>query len=830
MALTSTASLAVSGSHPVRGAQLPSSVDCVECRTKAGLTGEPNQGGTVKPIMNLLAISLRRTFLILCVVGCFSAQVSAAPIPKLFGTGVDDSGALLEPEAVDPHYTIIASPDEVATGPEAFTLLAGFPVGPWFAEGPNSRWIAPQADQSGGNAPGIYTYRTTFDLTGLDPTTAQITGSVGTDDGLTEVRLNGTPLSGITSAGFGNPTPFTIPAGSPFMEGINVLEFDINNGGEVANPTGLRLDMSGRATGPGETPVVLVQPLSQSVVVGDSATFVADAAGTPPLAYQWFHDDQEISGQTGTSLSLSNISTNDAGGYQVRVTNASGATNSGIATLSVLVPFPGIYNTGVDDQRALLTDGEIDPHYKISVNADIPESHDAFAQITIPSPPWLTNGPRSRWIGPALDASASGGEYTYQLILNLTGYDPSTAFLEGSWATDDGGSLFLNGADTGFRSPSFTAYSTFSLTNGFVTGTNVLEFRIMNGGANPTGLRVENLRGTAQPGSGGATAPRVVTQPRATTRVLTEEVTFTVVADGSQPLSYQWLHDSAPVQGGTNTTLVLSSVTAADAGVYQVRVSNDLGSTNSEPAALTVVVPQIGVFNTGTDSTGVVLATGQPDPHYVILNSPDSTYTGPTTFVTAGPIPPWVLNDENSAWIAPRADAADAAPGSYRYRLIFSIDSAAEVATAELTANVGTDDGNAGVFLNGVQVDFSTGTGFGALTELVIPAGSPFREGLNTLDFVVVNGGAAANPTGLRVDDVVFNGVTQRPALRVAREGGEARVSWPVSATGFVLQETNALPGGWADSTATISVSGDENVASIPASGAAKYFRLSKTE
>jgi hypothetical protein len=151
-----------------------------------------------------------------------------------------------------------------------------------------------------------------------------------------------------------------------------------------------------------------------------------------------------------------------------------------------------------------------------------------------------------------------------------------------------------------------------------------------------------------------------------------------------------------------------------------VRVSNSLGTTNSALAQLAVIQPELGIFNTGVDSAGAALPIGQADPHYVVIASPDPAYPGPTTFITVGAIPPWVSNDENSAWIAPRADdSAQTAPGSYRYRLIFTIESS-DVATAAITGNVGTDDGNGGLFLNGSPIDgFPTGTGFGALTALV---------------------------------------------------------------------------------------------------------------
>ncbi len=66
------------------------------------------------------------------------------------------------------------------------------------------------------------------------------------------------------------------------------------------------------------------------------------------------------------------------------------------------------------------------------------------------------------------------------------------------------------------------------------------------------------------------------------------------------------------------------------------------------------------------------------------------------------------------------------------------------------------------------------------------------------------------------------------PLSVAAAANGQIRISWPASATGFVLQETGALPGGWANSTAVVTTEGTENVASLPANGLAKFLRLTK--
>ena len=338
-------------------------------------------------------------------------------------------------------------------------------------------------------------------------------------------------------------------------------------------------------------PVITGQPQSQTVIVGDLVIFTVAAGGVPAPSYQWRFNGNPIPSASQASYTIAGVRTNDAGNYTVTISNAVGQTNSGTATLAVLVPFPGIYNTGLSDSRTVLGDGQVDPHYKLVVNPNNPASNDSVVHDSTVFPivggPWVPNSSISKWIGPALNTTgAAAGNYSYQLTLDLTGYDPRTAFLAGSWAADDSGSIFLNGVDTGFSSAGFSVFSTFSLTNGFVSGTNLIEFRVGNA-SSWTGLRVENLLGTAQK----ATVPFVATQPNGATKVIGDIVTFAVGAGGASPLSYQWRFNGADIPTATAASLELTNVQLSQAGDYAVIVTNGFGSAVSSNAVLTVNPP-----------------------------------------------------------------------------------------------------------------------------------------------------------------------------------------------------------------------------------------------
>ncbi|MBC7773705.1 MAG: hypothetical protein H7210_14525 [Pyrinomonadaceae bacterium] len=176
------------------------------------------------------------------VIGTASTTTPPTPILGLFNTGVDNAGVALGNNVDDPHYAFVLNPSGLG---DATVPNDGFPIPPWVANDANSRWIGP-ADGNDANGPGgTYLYRTTFILPdGADLSSATISGLWGADDAdaADAILLNGIVVS-LGNGGFGALTTFNIPAGSPFVHGLNTLDFRVLNGG---GPTGLRVDeMSG---------------------------------------------------------------------------------------------------------------------------------------------------------------------------------------------------------------------------------------------------------------------------------------------------------------------------------------------------------------------------------------------------------------------------------------------------------------------------------------------------------------------------------------------------------------------------------------------------------
>jgi hypothetical protein len=77
---------------------------------------------------------------------------------------------------------------------------------------------------------------------------------------------------------------------------------------------------------------------------GDSATFATTVSGTGPYGYAWLKNGSLLAGQTGSALTLTNLSAADAGTYSVVVTGACGAltNNASLSVNPVAIPPPDI--------------------------------------------------------------------------------------------------------------------------------------------------------------------------------------------------------------------------------------------------------------------------------------------------------------------------------------------------------------------------------------------------------------------------------------------------------------------------------------------------------
>ncbi len=366
----------------------------------------------------------------------------------------------------------------------------------------------------------------------------------------------------------------------------------------------------------GTAPVIAAQPASAFVPASETVSLsVALSAGAQPTTYQWQADGVNIADQTNATLVLSNLVLGSVSNYRVVVSNSFGSVTSVVASVEAGVKFTELFNTGVDDNNVFLPGGVIDSHYQLVASDDplypgpnaVTMHNGAFPLLAN----YFTNGLFSSWISPLTNSTVGNvaGFYTYRTSFILDSVDPTRAQINGRWASDNEGiEIRLNGVPTGISnmvSGAFTTFYPFTITNGFVAGSNVLEFVIYNGPASgPTALRVE-MTGVGRPLA--TSVPQITSQPQ---NVLGQEggaVSFTVLATGSPTLKYQWFYEGIDLPNEDKRTLKLTGISKFDqSGSYWVVVDNGVAAVESAHVTLTINSQPVA----GDDS----LATGSNQP------------------------------------------------------------------------------------------------------------------------------------------------------------------------------------------------------------------------
>ncbi|HEY1792788.1 MAG TPA: immunoglobulin domain-containing protein [Opitutaceae bacterium] len=178
------------------------------------------------------------------------------------------------------------------------------------------------------------------------------------------------------------------------------------------------------------------------------------------------------------------------------------------------------------------------------------------------------------------------------LTVTVTAIDAS-----GDVAVAYGGSILLTSSDPSAKLP-----AALLLTNGTATLPVTLE-TVGNQTVTAADTAIPGVKGTSAPIDViVAVAPQITAQPQSQTVNLGANAAFWVSVSGTQPLSYQWYMNGAPIAGATNALLTDVDVNSLGAGSVSVTVSNLGGSVSSAAAGLFL----------GTSSGNPAAFTSQP--------------------------------------------------------------------------------------------------------------------------------------------------------------------------------------------------------------------------
>jgi flagellin len=204
------------------------------------------------------------------------------------------------------------------------------------------------------------------------------------------------------------------------------------------------------------------------------------------------HALQAISNENGKTTEVVSLARNFLAGEYVAASGAvlGGKDVAATTTTPVLNPISTLAGaTGVDAAGNKIAIGATDPNWTVTGLATTVER-------LVRNPAWATEPATAAWVG----VNAGGvGDYVYTMSFDLTGADLTNVNISGMAATDNAGSIELNGVDMGIAFPNqYSVLQSFTLessTSGIVVdGTSTVP-NVLNAGINQFTVKVNNAGG-----------------------------------------------------------------------------------------------------------------------------------------------------------------------------------------------------------------------------------------------------------------------------------------------------------------------------------------------
>lgn len=392
---------------------------------------------------------------------------------------------------------------------------------------------------------------------------------------------NGNEISGATSG--------TLSIGVAGVNDSGAYTVRVSNsaGSIVSSPAVLTVNPASFA------PLIQSQPQSATVPSGGSVTFSVGATGLPAPSYQWSKDGTQIPGAASATLVLSNVTPASAGSYAVRVSNSLGSVVSVAAVLTVTTP-PSIttqpasqtVTAGRNVSLSVVATGTAPLSYQWKKGA---------ALITGATGSTLSFNPvaledAGTFTVTVQNALGSVTSLPATLVVVPPLAPPVILTQPASQTAISGNAVTFHVAASGLPAPTYQWYNGPVLIPG-ATSPDFTMASVDIGSAGYYRVVATNSQGSATSENAYLTViapPRIIQSPANQTATIGSGISFEVIASGTAPLAYQWFKGGSPIPGATQSTLALPAVSAGDAGDYQVRVGNSVGSALSAAARLSV--------------------------------------------------------------------------------------------------------------------------------------------------------------------------------------------------------------------------------------------------
>jgi hypothetical protein len=434
-----------------------------------------------------------------------------------------------------------------------------------------------------------------------------------TNNSLSNIKIVGVSLSSIQFSYSGDPLPIILRPGQSLIGAVSVtpaaaqayletLTFTRANGMTVTDS----LSAFGIALAQG--PSITAQPLSQTIIAGQTTTFSVVAAGTAPLNYQWQKNATAISGATSSSYTTpAETIADNAAAFSVVVTNSVGNVTSSAAILTVNPP-PVAPSITTQPLSQTITAG-VTATFSVTVSGTAPMSYQWQKNATA-----ISGAIAASYTTPAETIADNAAQFSI-VVSNSVGSVTSSAAI-----------LTVNAPPV---APSITTQplsqtiiagqtATFSVT---AAGTAPLSYQWQKNGAAMSGATSSSYTTAAETIADNAAAfsvvvtnsvgsvassaailtvnappvaPSITTQPLSQTIIAGQTATFSVTAAGTAPLNYQWQKNATAISGAIAASYTTPAETTADnSAQFSIVVTNSVGSVISIAAILTVNPPPV---------------------------------------------------------------------------------------------------------------------------------------------------------------------------------------------------------------------------------------------
>ena len=377
----------------------------------------------------------------------------------------------------------------------------------------------------------------------------------------------------------------------------------------------------------------------------DSATFSVSATSLIPLSYQWYKNDSLlITNATDSLLTIKNLSLSDSGTYNCLISNSCGSNKSDEVILKVH-SLPEIVHTSSDTTLC----AGASTSFSVNVTGTPPMSYK-----------WLKNG----------NYITDDGIYSVSTnTLILDSVNPGTAGNYNCIVSNSCGSVTSDTMILNVNSPPSITSQPESVVscqssqvsfNVIVSGTSPISYIWSKNGVVIPNISTSTFNFSCQLADTGRyncvisnscgsvssnyalltvnSMPVITQQPTGISSCTGAIDTFSIIASGTNPISYQWYRNDTIISEAISTNF---TVTATNSENYQCIVSNICGLMTSNNATLTVNrVPIITTQPTGDsvciglNKTFNILATAIPSATYqwfkndtIINNANQSSFT-----------------------------------------------------------------------------------------------------------------------------------------------------------------------------------------------------------